>query len=84
MMGFVSQRLETLSRYFSAKDAARAFALRLRRHVKAHDATMLALGIRAGVDRPRWTSSTNGARPPQGQGNGELEEHELQVHRSTR
>lgn len=79
MMVFLNQRLETLSAAFRAKDAARVFALRLRRHVKAHDATMSALSIRAGVGRSRWTSSTNAGRRRQSQEDGELKEHELQV-----
>lgn len=79
MMVLVNQRLETLSTAFAAKDAARVFALRLRRHVKAHDATMSALGIKAGKGRTRSTSSTNAVRPRQGEEDGQLEEHELQV-----
>lgn len=58
MVVFVNRRITALVDALSPREAACAFARRLRQHVQAHDATTAALGIRAGRKRPGSKTKT--------------------------
>lgn len=91
MVVFVNRRVGALVEVLSPKDAACAFARRLRQHVQAHDATTAALGIRAGRKKVSEgdtncndTSTGEGLVGGEGSaaaggGHGELEEHDVQA-----
>lgn len=89
----MNRRMGALLDVLSPKDAACAFARRLRQHVRAHDATTAALGIRAGrkksPERERGTNRTDPSAEVEresgekaattgGEG-GELEEHHVEA-----
>ncbi|CAM9628400.1 unnamed protein product, partial [Ectocarpus fasciculatus] len=89
MVVFVDRRIGALVSAMSPKDAACAFARRLRHHVQAHDATTLALGIRAGRTRKsaEKDKSQRDATLAESAGEGsaatvdgeEMEEHDVQA-----
>lgn len=90
MVVFVERRIGALVSVISPKDAACAFARRLRHHVQAHDATTLALGIRAGRTRKSSEKDEKSQRDETlaesvGEGSTatgdgeEMEEHDVQV-----
>lgn len=78
MVIFVNRRVGALVEVLSPKDAAFAFARRLRQYVQAHDATTMALGIRAGRKLSEGLVVGEGSET-EGVGQGELEEHDVQV-----
>ncbi|CAM9405979.1 unnamed protein product [Ectocarpus sp. 6 AP-2014] len=89
MVVFVDRRIGALVSVMSPKDAAYAFARRLRQHVQAHDATTLALGVRAGRTRKSSENvkSQRGENVAESVGEGpaatvdgeETEEHDVQA-----
>lgn len=68
---FINRRLGALLEALDPKDIAYTFAVRMRRHVQAHDATTAALGIRAGRKRRSVRA--------RGRFEDEQEEHDIQV-----
>ncbi|CAB1109187.1 unnamed protein product [Ectocarpus sp. CCAP 1310/34] len=86
---FIDRRIDALVSVMSPKDAAYAFARRLRQHVQAHDATTLALGIRAGRtrkssenikgQRDQNVTESVGERPAATGDGEETEEHDVQA-----
>ncbi|CAM9185984.1 unnamed protein product, partial [Ectocarpus sp. 8 AP-2014] len=89
MVVFVDRRIGALVSVMSPKDAAYAFARRLRQHVQAHDATTLALGIRAGrtrkssenikSQRDENVAESVGEGPAAAGDGEETEEHDVQA-----
>ncbi len=97
MVVFMNRRIGALLEVLSPKDAACELARRLRQHVRAHDATTAALGIRAGRKKSpeRGTSCTDPSAEVEEEGGGdkkaaasggeggELEEHHVEASRRT-